>query len=649
MAPRTILNFFLSLSKGDICFLAVTLLGLITQLRFPLAFADNSHPALDIDITHTDIDDLLKMQITSVSKVSEPFWDSAAAIYVLTNEKIRRSGATSIPEVLRLVPGVEVARIDANKWAVSIRGFNSRSANKLLVLIDGRSIYDQLFSGVLWETKDVMLEDVERIEVIGGPGGTLWGANAVNGVINIITKSAKDTQGGLVTAGGGTEERGFGSARYGTKLGEDNYLRFYGKYQNRDSGFLPGGADDESQSGRGGFRFDKELDATNSLTFQGDLYDGTEGNPDETKMSDEKTSGGNLLFRWNAAFSKKSMSSLLAYYDHTKLDLQVLGETRDTLALDLQHFFQIFPRHRLGTGLHYRYSRDDLRNTSILALDPSQRSDTLVGVFAEDKIDIITDTVFLTLGSKVEHNDFTGFEAQPTARVSWNVNKENFLWAAVSHAVRVPSRLEHDFIIHLPPNISFQGNHDLKAEDLLSYELGWRSRPREDIFLDLATYYNVYDKLVTTEGFTLGNKSDGETYGIGAVLTWQPVSYWHLKTAYTFLQMNLALDDDSLDKPDTRVNGVEGSNPRDQYHIQSVLNITPKWEIDAAVRYVESLPALGVRSYTVADLHVGYQVSDNVELSVVGQNLFDKHHFEQARTSGTAVEQGVYGKVRWRF
>lgn len=619
-----------------------------------VSVADNPLP-LDIDVAHATIEQLLQMRVTSVSKSDEEFRTSPAAVYVLTNEKIRRSGATNIPEALRLVPGVQVARIDANKWAVSIRGFNSRTSNKLLVLVDGRSVYDYIFAGVIWESKDVMLDDVDRIEVVRGPGGTLWGSNAVNGVINIITKSAKETQGGLLSAGGGNEEQGMAALRYGSEIGTgtDAYGRVYAKYNNRDSGFLNGGqADDESEFGQTGFRVDK-YSGDEMLSLQGDLYNGNDGNADDQELRDEKTQGGNLLFHWNHKISESHELRFLSYYDHTELNTEPLGEIRDSFAGDIEDSYFITPRNRLVTGLHYVFTTDHIRNTDILSVTPTDRDDQIVSAFIDDRYAVVEDKVFLTVGSKFEYNTYTQFEAQPSARLSWIIDDQNMVWTAVSRAVRVPSRLEDDLQVQLAPGLEFDANRNADAEELIAYEVGYRVRPMDQVFFDFATFYNQYNDLVSVERDTFGNHTNSESAGAEISAFWNPIDNLGLEAAYTYLHINVSLDKDSL-ASSNNLRAIEGSSPANQFSLRSQYDFAEKWQVDAAIRYVDSLPANNVGSYITGDVRLAYEVNQNLELSVVGQNLFEDHYFERGTaasvtSSETEVERGVYGKAVWRF
>lgn len=618
------------------------------------AFADRGGEGmlagLDIDITQLSIEDLLTLKITSVSKKSESISRAPAAVYVLTDEDIRRSGMTSIPEALRLVPGVQVARVDANKWAVSSRGFNARAANKLLVLIDGRNIYDFLFTGVLWETKDVMLENVERIEVIRGPGGAVWGANAVNGVINIITKSAKDTQGGLLVAGGGSEERAFGKVAHGFQAGEAGYMRVFAHAWERDAGFLASGEpDDDSRFGRAGFRYDAALTASDSITLQGDAYEGTQGTADEDMTPESETSGGNLLGRWTRSLSAGGRTSLQFYYDATELDNPVLEESRDTIDLEFTHELSQWGAHRIIYGLTYRRTSDEIGNTPQLSLVPDRRTDRLRGAFIQDEIELSADSLYLTVGSKFEENDYTGSEAQPGIRLAWHVGDTGTLWAAVSRAVRTPSRLEDDFRIPLPGGIVLMGNRMQESEELTAHETGFRFSPAADLFLDIAAFYNDYDKLLTLEGLTAGNKSSGTTRGLEVAATYIPARNWKLAAGYSLLDMDLRLDEDSLDNPATRVTAIEGANPEHQAFVRAGTSFAGRYELDITVRYVDELPAQQVPDYTVADVRFAAHVNENLELDLVAQNLFEQHHFEQRTNLATEVEDGVYARLLWRY
>jgi len=612
----------------------------------------------------------MEIEVTSVSKRPQPMGEAAAAVYVITNEDIRRSGATSIPEALRLAPGLHVAHIDANKWAVTARGFNSQFANKLLVLIDGRSVYTHLFSGVYWDVQDVVLEDIDRIEVIRGPGGTLWGANAVNGVINIITRKAKETQGWLASGGGGTVERAFGTARYGEALGKHAHLRGYVKYFDRaDFEAEHGGeANDEWTTIRGGFRIDWDLSENDSLTLQGDYYD---GNSDTTLLdvmvpTNDTFTGGNILARWRHVFSKGSDLSLQVYYDRTERITEALfGEDRDTVDVELEHRFRPLPSHDLVWGAGYRLLNDDTENDFISFL-PDQRTDHLVSGFVQDQISLFGDRLLLTLGSKFEHNDYTGFEYQPNLRALWKPHPRHSAWGAISRAVRTPSRAGHDIRFFYPgTNRLVLGNPNFRSENLLAYEIGYRSQLSDQISFDVAAYYNDYDDLRTNEvgsvplptppyppgaeRVVFGNQAEAVAYGVEVSASWKVTDRWTLAGWYTLMKVDLDLKAGSTDDS---TEGTEDDTPTHQVHFRSRMNLPGNLEFDTLLFYVGAVPNQNTEDYTRLDLRLGWRPVESLELSVAGQNLVQDRHQEFGDgffTVGTSVPRSVYGKLTWRY
>ncbi len=645
------------------------------------------------DLTTLSIEELMNVEVTSVSKKEERLFDAPAAVYVITQEDLRRSGATSIAEALRMVPGVEVARIDANKWAISARGFNSEFSNKLLVLLDGRTLYDPLFAGVFWDVQDTMLEDIDRIEVIRGPGGTLWGANAVNGVINIITKSARDTQGGLISVSGGKEVRGIGEARYGVRAGENLYLRAYVKYLNHDQFVTTSGLDaaDDWQIGRSGFRLDWDATTHDSVMLQGDIYRGDVGQltkrnslspPYATTMPERDTvAGGDVVGRWHHRFSARSNAILQAYYERSEQEL-LNREVRDTLDIDLQHRFQLLPRHEVVWGLGYRFTTDHINNTFDASITPSSRGLNLASAFLQDDVTLVTDRLHLIVGSKFEHNDYTGFEYQPSGRLLWTPSLRHTLWAAISRAVRSPARIDRDIQYNLavvpPPSgqlptvLTVLGNHDFVSETVLAYELGYRVEPLPHVFLDIATFYNEYNDLRTQEPeapffdpqptphyvvpFRFDNGMDGETYGVEVAGTWAPTTWLKLAGGYSWLDEHLHLQSSSQDAGSTT---QAKSDPRNQFNMRASLNLPWHLELDMAVYYVDHLQvALGpavsaIPSYIRPDVRLGWHPSEKLELSVTVQDLLDNRHaeFPSTFTSGETVDvkRAIFGQIRWRF
>ncbi|HSS44518.1 MAG TPA: TonB-dependent receptor, partial [Thermoanaerobaculia bacterium] len=396
------------------------------------------------ELKKLSLEELFEMEVTSVSKKPEKLSETAAAVHVVTDEDIRRSAAPSIPEALRDIPGIEVARVDSRQYAITARGFNGTTANKLLVLMDGRSLYTPLYSGVFWDAQDTLMEDIARIEVIRGPGATVWGANAVNGVINIISKSAEETQGLLVTGGGGNEERAFTGVRYGGKLGADAYFRVYGKYFDRNDSVRPNGQDanDQFQMGQGGFRVDWKPRADQLFTLQSDVYDGSAEQP---TAGDIDLKGGNLLGRWTRHFSANSDLQIQAYYDRTERNIPpIFGEKLDTLDLDVRHRFLPAGGHDVVWGFGYRHTNDKVNNSPALAFLPPNQTRQLATAFVQDEITLVESRLHLTLGSKIEHNDYTGFEYEPSGRLAWTPSKEQTIWAAISRAVRAPSRIDRE-------------------------------------------------------------------------------------------------------------------------------------------------------------------------------------------------------------
>jgi len=649
---------------------------LVLGLGFLLVFSERLYAGVDAngreDFFEMSIEELMEVDVTLASKKEEELFKTPAAVYVLTSEDIRRSGATSIPEALRMVPGIEVSRIDNNKWGITARGFNGMYAEKLLVLIDGRSVYTPLFAGVYWDVQDVMLEDVKRIEVIRGPGGTLWGANAVNGIINIVTKNAKDTQGTLLTVGAGTEERGFSNLRYGGKLGKDSYYRVYSKYFNRDEGvYADGGtAADDSDVFRGGFRIDWEGEPQDHITLQGDGYNGRYGQkiprtslsvpymtyPDDTI----DVSGGNLLGRWSRRYSETSGIALQFYYDRTERAMVNLGETRDTFDVDFQHDFQWGSRHNIVWGLGCRYTRDNTDGTYTISFEPAHRRDKLFSGFVQDDIILVRDLLRFIIGSKFEENDYTGFEFQPSARLLWTPDKRNTVWAAFTRAVQTPARAQSDmqdnYLVINPALVySFSGSDDLKSQELKSYEIGYRTKVNEKLLFDITGFYNDYDHLYSTEynptalSKKFDNKLYGETYGAEISTHWQVKKNWRLIAGYSLLEIQVHRRDSSTDT--VHESQYEDKSPRNMFSVRSYLDLPGNFEFDTAAYYVDSIPYYNIPGYVRLDARLGWHITKDMELSVVGQNLLDSHHPEMDDDAVIAaeVQRGVFAQLSYKF
>lgn len=604
------------------------------------------------DLTNLSLQELMNLEVTSVSKKAEKFTTSPAAIEVITGENIRRSGAVSIPQALRNVPGLDVAQVDSRQWAISSRGFNSTSANKLLVLMDGRAVYTPLYSGIFWDAQDTLMEDLDKIEVIRGPGAALWGANAVNGVINITTKNTKETQGWLATGGYGSEERGFGGLRYGGKVNDNTYYRVYSKHFNRDDSKLinGNGGSDSWDMGQGGFRIDGGDADVNQFTFQGDMYG---GNIDQPTNKHILTKGENLVGKWSHTLSDDSEAELRVYYDRTFRNVPgTFLEKLSTYDVEAQHRFQLNDRQEIAWGLGYRYQDDRVRNSAVLAFLPGHLDTQIFSTFVQDEIILLPDLLRLTLGSRFEHNDFSGFEYQPTARLAWTPTSRQTVWTAVSRAVRTPSRIDRDFFVPgAPPFTVLAGGPDFESEELVAYELGYRVQPFDPLFLSLATFYNQYDKLRSIEVGPppiLANTLEGETYGAELSANYQMAEGWLWRAGYTFLQMELHQRSGSTDLTSE---GQEGDSPHNQFFLGSFIDLPSHWELDATVRYVDSLPHQHVRAYVAMDVRLGWRPTKNWEFSIVGQNLLDSRHPEFGATPSTQkqIEQSIYGKITWQF
>jgi iron complex outermembrane receptor protein len=626
------------------------------------------------------LEELANLEVVTASKEPEMLRAAPAAVYVLTQDDIRRSGATSIPEALRLVPGVEVAKIDASKWAVGIRGFGTRLSKSLLVLIDGRSVYTTLFAGVYWDAQDTLLEDIDRIEVIRGPGGTIWGPNAVNGVINIITRNARETQGILATASAGNVDSFLGGVRYGGTAGGIAY-RAYGKGFRRANEFhVDGNEFDDWWMAQAGFRMDGTRDR-DSWSFQGDLYDGEAGNrlavsyysPPSVvnEQGDASISGGNLLGRFRRELESGSSFQILAYYDRaSRRDLN-FAEDRDTFDVDFVHNL-LWRRQNLIWGFGARFTGSHPEQVvPTVEWIPNDFTDKLYTFFVQDEIDLAPDRLRLTVGAKFLHNNHTGFELQPTARLLWMTSPRQSFWGGVTRAVRTPSRVDQHlqftalFFPAIPAFLRLQGDEGVTSEYMLGYEGGYRSLLFEDLFLDVAVFHNSYDDLLSVEplGFILEpepapphqllpvlfrNRVLGSTSGFEIAPVWTAASWLRLKGSYSYLNLDFETEPGSGDQS-TAVQ-IEGSSPRHQIVAQSLLELPRDLELDVAYRFVSELAYRRADAYHTADVQLSWSASDRLRLSLVGRNLFDADHVEFTSDPGpnVGVRRAFYANVTIR-
>jgi len=614
------------------------------------------------------LEELMNESVTSVSGHEQRLGDAAAAIAVLSNDDLRRSGATTIMDALRLVPGMDVGAVNSSQMAVSARGFNGVFSNKLLVLVDGRAVYNPLFSGVYWDLQQTIMEDVDRVEVIRGPGATIWGANAVNGVVSVVTRSARDTQGTLVYGGAGDVHQAMGGVRYGGRAGENTYYRTFVSYQATADYPLANGqpAGDRWQSTHGGFRLDHYPDQDTQLTWQAeatavDLYDRT---ADANNI--------NTLGRWTRQLSADSGVEVQAYYDRTsRNDAANLYAVVDTVDVTAQHTLTIDPRDAIVWGLGYRFTDTALKPAPpFIIIRKSHVHLHLFNVFVQDELKVVPDKFTLTAGIKVEHNDFTNFEFQPSVRMTFKPTAQQTLWAAVSRAVRTPSETEgRDMFTALagPPSVgpggglyvpTLVGDTNPIAEVLWAYELGYRIQAGRRVNVDLTSFYNDYTNLISVGGVDqfipgvpfgeamtpFSNIFKGQTYGGEASATLSPADGWKVTAGYSLLFVH-------IQGPAVTSRAVlAGSSPKSQASLRSAYDFTTRATLDAQLRYVSAIQF--VPAYLTADVRLSYRPTHQLELALVGQNLFDPQHPEQPAqptTVTTEVPRGFFAEITWRF
>jgi iron complex outermembrane receptor protein len=616
-------------------------------------------------LTEMSFEELANIQITSVSKKAENLGDAAASVFVITAEDIRRSGATSLPEALRLAPNLQVAQSSGGGYAISARGLNgsnSSAPNKLLVLIDGRSVYTPLFSGVFWDVQDVMMEDIERIEVISGPGGTLWGVNAVNGVINVITRSAKDTQGGLVAAGAGNHENDV-AFRYGGTLGADGSFRVYGKYFDRNHTSLESGGavNDAMHKNQIGFRTDWDRSG-DQFSILGNAYTGGENQaaPGSLAISginlalgQISVSGANLTTHWTHALDGGSTLDFQAYYDRTSRTVPPLAdETLDIVDLQFQYSMKQTGIHAFTWGANYRYSKDRVDNTSpYFAFLPADVNQTWGSLFAQDEI-ALRDDLKWTLGARMERNDYTGNEFLPNVRLAWKLASNDLLWAAASRTVRAPSRFDVDAHVPATPPFLLDGGSTVQSEVAKVYEVGYRGQPTSKISYSVTAFHTDYDRLRTQEinpAFTIvtyANEMEGKANGIEMWGNFQASQTWRLSGGYTALRERLQLKPGSND---VTAPNAAGKDPANTWQLRSAFNIVPNGELDMTIRHVAPLSNFVLPAYTVLDARLGWQLRRDLELSVTAKNLFGDHHAEYGPPAyRSVIAPSIFAKVVWR-
>jgi iron complex outermembrane receptor protein len=608
------------------------------------------------ELKHLSVEELMNVEVISASRRPERRFDTAAAIQVIDAQDIHRSGATRLAEALRLAPNLHVAQIDTGLWAINARGFNNGLANKLLVQIDGRTIYTPMFAGVFWDAEDAFMADVEQIEIVSGPGGTLWGANAVNGIINVSTQPAAGTQGLLLEAGAGGELREFGGIRYGGAVGSTLHYRGYAKYTERDSTRLLTGAQwtDRARYGRGGFRVDFEPIGDDRFTVQGDFYEGESGA--FISRNHVNADGANLMGRWARSLSDRSDFKLQVYYDRTRRRAE--GQFRDQLKtydLDFQHRFAHGERHDIVWGLGYRQIEDLFVSITGLAFLPPRLSHRLFSGFLQDEIAFAGGRVHLTAGTKLEHNDYTGLEVQPSVRLAVKPDSRQTAWAAVSRAIRAPSRFDRDLHIPNSPPFAVAGGPDFGAEILLAWELGYRLQPHERVSFDLATFYNDYDDIRSVEQIAppaplpleIRNGLAGHSYGAELNAHYRLSASWRLSAGYRYLDVRLHARPGSTD---TNSVNAEAHDPDHMALLRSVLDLPGRLQLDATLRYADRIPTHRVPAYEELDVRLAWRPTASLELSLLGQNLLHAHHAEfRPLATRHLIERSLFGKVIWEF
>jgi len=632
-----------------------TAFGMAAWLMLVSSAGHASVPVTD-GFANLSLEELANIQVTSVSRRAERLGDTPASVVVIRGDDIRRAGAATLPEALRLAPNLQVARVDARNYAVTARGFNSPFENKLLVLIDGRTVYSPLFSGVYWDAQDVLLEDVERIEVISGPGATVWGANAVNGVINIITRSAAATQGGLVQAGGAADGRD-GAARYGGVAG-NTWYRLYAKYAEADDLERANGSTSPTGMRRSqiGFRSDTSF-ARGSLTVQGDAY---HGGLHQQGTREIRIGGANLLARAVRTLDDDSELKLQAYIDHTERDQpNAFVEELDTLDLELQHSLRPRPGHLLIWGGGHRSARDHVANARSFAFLPPSRTLAWTNVFAQDEI-ALTPALRLNLGLKFERNSYTGRESLPYLSIAWNLAPERMWWAALARAVRVPSRIDRDFyapavprVVNGVPQYGIAGGPDFRSETARVLQTGYRAR-HGALTYAATLYYSRYERLRTLEpnpsgpGQVFLNQARGDAYGAELSSSWDVTPDLRISLGHTTQRLDLRTAPDSHDA--TAATGVATNDPSSWSTLRLSYDWSDRSELDLTLRHVGPLPRPAVPGYTALDLRAGWQLTRALELSLAARNLGADRHPEFGAAPGRSVyDRDLAARLTWRF
>ena len=665
--------------------LVVTILGLSLMIAIPAGAQQKP-----VDLSSASIEDLMNVEVTSVSRREQKLSHTASAVYVITAEDIRQSGATNIPDLLRMVPGVQVAQINSGAWAITIRGFNGQYSIDLLVLVDGRTVYSPVFAGVFWNTENVPLENIERIEVIRGPGATVWGANAVNGVINIITKGSSETQGAMVAATAGTYDEGLGFVRYGGKLGADTTFRANLSDLNRGPFPSLSGANghDSWHAFAGGLRVDSKPSAQDTLTLEGDVTTGSAGElvdapvslvpPENATLAlRDRFSEWDVLSKWQHAFSPTSQTSLQVYFDRSSRGDSTYGFGLNTFDIDFQHHLLWGDRQDLVWGAGYRVSSDSTAAGFRVSFTPSHQKLQLFGSFVQDEIAIIRNRLYVTAGAKFEHNTYTGFGVQPSIRADWVIDSKSSAWVALSRALRTPSRVNEGIRMNyaalpsssgVPALVSLLGNPNYGNEELRATEAGYRRQFGARLSFDAAAFFHQYNHMVTVEPLAPFLETDpapphivvpahfenllyGETHGVEGYANWKPVGWWTLSPGYAYFTVHMHTRSGSLDR--STAPGTDGGSPNHEAQLGSSIRLRRSVEWNASAYFVGSLPAQLVPSYTRVDSNLTWRANERFSIGLAGQNLLRDHHLEyngpNSSLLSSQIKRSAYVELAWQF
>jgi iron complex outermembrane recepter protein len=669
------------------------LCAMAAAMSSPVYAQDDSLSAL----LSLSMDELVNVKIVSASRRPESQRRASAAVFVITGEDIRRSGATNLPDALRLVPGVQVARIQSGQWAVTSRGFNSRTANKLLVLVDGRSVYSPFFSGVLWDAQDHMVEDIDRIEVVRGPGAALWGSNAVNGIINVITKDADETQGHFVSTSGGTEESLI-ATRYGGHVGDSLWYRVHGKVSMRDESVDTAGVvvPDDWGTVRGGLHIDWDATTDDRITVTYDMYRGRIGQsaripsaaapyslPYDTRGTNW---GASVVSSWNHQYDDGSDLTAQVYFDHSRRDDGLWIERRSVWDIDISHRFTPIEWNDIVWGVDARYTSDQVEESPVASLDPAQDSYVIFSVFVQDEVQLVRDRLRLTLGSKFEQNDYAPLQVQPSARLLWTPHENHTVWAAYSRAVRMPARAERHadiFVTSIPPNVPgvnpgplpvtifVTGNEDFGPEHVAAFEGGYRVQVPSRASFDVSGFYNRYDDLRTAEAIQglptlvqdadpihatyrigLNNLMTGLSYGLEFAFDWKIIDTMRLRGSYT--RFHIETEHETNGQGGMSLGG-EIHDPKQWASLTLSFDLYRMIETDLTIRHVGRIAGLGVPRYTTADARIGWRIAPDLEVFIVGRDLLSDRHtefnagIESITHVATDVERSVRGGLAWQF